>query len=321
MKRGVWVGGLILSLGGWTSGLLAQEGAWQPAPSGPVPVTLTPSELQPCPAVTIGRPIPVLDDEKYSPLPPALPPSSLLPVSYQPPLFPTGSAAPSATDIPGGNKLPNWDEVDGNKPDAASEGTFASDRDPPALLPTLATVTHRRREPGRTLATCRRRTACTGASDSGWGTPLPTMLPANSDPAHGNPYPYPYPASGGGGPVHFGDAPNELNPMTAHYYASAEYLLWWTKRDTAPALVTTSTDGAGVTDQFGFLNQSSTTVLNGGPYGGGPSSGFRGNAGVWLDTWCEEAVELGGFFLASEDRQFLRILRPVQRPGAAVLQR
>ena len=61
MKRGVWVGGLVLSLGGWASDLLAEDGAWRPAKPGPTPAALGPSELKPCPAASIGRPIP-LDD-------------------------------------------------------------------------------------------------------------------------------------------------------------------------------------------------------------------------------------------------------------------
>ncbi len=300
MKRGIWVGGLILSLGGWTSDLLAQEGAWRPAPSGPVPVTLAPSELKPCPAVTIGRPIPVLDESNYPALLPTPPASGIVRTSYQPPLFPTGSAAPSATDLPGGSKLPTWDEVEGAKPTAATEGTFASDRSQPAPEPTVA-------PPGAPavaapslvkqvgLATSVPDAGNFAPVSSGWGAPLPTMLPTNGDPAHGNPYPCPYPMDG---------APNELNPMSTHFYANAEYLLWWTKRDTTPALVTTSTDGTGVNNEFGFLNQASTTVLNGGPYGGGPSSGFRANAGLWLDTCNEEAIEIGGFFLAPKTGNF-----------------
>ena len=148
----------------------------------------------------------------------------------------------------------------------------------------------------------------TPPSSSAWGTSMPTMLPALPESSDGNPYPYPFPlVTGDGGPkahVPFGDAPNQLNPLSSHFYASGEYLLWWTKKDTAPALVSTSTDGSGVNNRFGFLNQPSTTVLFGGPYGGDASSGFRGNIGYWLDTWCEEAVELGGFFLAPRTGNF-----------------
>ena len=130
------------------------------------------------------------------------------------------------------------------------------------------------------------------------------MLPPVEDGIPGNPYPLPYPPEGGPGPVHFGDVPPQLNPLLTHYYISAEYLLWWTKKDSTPPLVSTSTDGNGVNDRFGFLNQSTTSVLFGGPYDGGGRSGFRANAGVWLDTWCEEAIEFGGFFLGSKNTNF-----------------
>jgi hypothetical protein len=130
------------------------------------------------------------------------------------------------------------------------------------------------------------------------------MLPPVADGHPGNPYPYPYMEDASTGSVPFRGFPPELNPLSSHFYVSAEYLLWWTKKDTAPPLVTTSTDGTGVTDRFGFLNQSSTSVLFGGPYDGGARSGFRGNAGLWLDTWCEEAIEFGGFFLASRNKGF-----------------
>jgi hypothetical protein len=296
MKRGVWVGGLILSLGGWASDLLAQDGAWRPAPAGPVPITLAPSELKPCPAAAIGRPIPVFDEPTYPPLP-ALPASGVVPAAYQPPFFPPGSAAPTAKEIPGGNNLPTWEDVDDEKVSAPTGDSFASDRDQLTLPTTAASTSVKQVGLAGSSAT-----ATVVPESSGWASPLPTTLPPVGDGTPGNPYPFM--EDGGSGPFTFGDVPPELNPLTAHFYVSAEYLLWWTKKDTAPPLVSTSADGTGVTDRFGFLNQSSTSVLFGGPYNGGARSGFRGNAGFWLDTWCEEAVEFGGFFLASRNKGF-----------------
>ena len=97
MKSGVWVGGLILSLTGWTTHLCAEETAWRPAPTGPVPATLAPTDLKPCPQATIGRPIPVFDEPTFLPVPPT---SAILRAAYQPTLFPANSAAPAPKRFP-----------------------------------------------------------------------------------------------------------------------------------------------------------------------------------------------------------------------------
>src|SRR6185295_3302996 len=57
MKRGVWFGSAVLSLGGCLGGLTAQE-----APRQPEPVNLTGAELRSVPiavSVSIGRPVPI----------------------------------------------------------------------------------------------------------------------------------------------------------------------------------------------------------------------------------------------------------------------
>jgi hypothetical protein len=348
MKRGVWVGSLLLSLAGWTSDLRAEE-PLQPEPSGPVSTILAPAELLPSPVATIGRPTVIPDEPNCPPLP-VLPTSGWQPVSYQLPAFPPGSAAPDARDIPNGDQLPTWEDVDEEKVKLPNKGNFATDRQqflppplpapppglqlPTSLPPTLQLPTSLPPAPppagnasgvkqptGNTTMAVKQTSGNTAAatndgnaiavpngsvqafyewSATGWPSSLPTMLPPASPDVPGNPFPYPYPLNSAGSQrPHYGDAPDQLSPLSPHFYVSAEYLLWWTKKDSTPPLVTTSTDSG-----FGFLNDPTTRVLFGGDYGGELQSGFRANAGLWLDTWCEEAIEVGGFFLGGRNTSF-----------------
>ena len=297
MKRGVWVGGLVLSLGGWASDLLAEDGAWRPAKPGPTPAALGPSELKPCPAASIGRPIP-LDDGATGDGQIRLPDPGLVPAGYQPLPLPPGTAAPSAKEIPGGETLPDWPEVSEEKPAAGEGGSgFAVARIervlpqriertplPPATLDPLLTL------PDRV------KVARDGVP------PMPTMRPIGNDYPFGNPYPLPAPRPPGAREPYapFADGPAEPNAPCGRFYVSGEYLLWWTKKDHTPPLVTTSTDPTG----FGFLGQPNTVVLFGGDLGRDPRSGFRGNAGLWLDDCCREALEIGGFFLGQRSTNF-----------------
>jgi hypothetical protein len=298
MKKRFWVGGLVLSLGGWASDLLAQDGAWRPANAGPTPVTLSASELQPCPAASIGRPVP-LPDEPALEREFRLPGAGILPAAYQPPLFPPGSAAPSAKEIPGGETLPNWSEVDDEKhPSRSTEGGFAIGRIQPAPPQRVERTPVKQAALDPLLVLPDRLPTPDRLSSPRDGVPsLPTMRPLGDDYPRRNPYPLPAPLPPG---VHesytpFSDSPPELN----RFYLTAEYLLWWAKKDHTPPLVTSSTDGG-----FGFLNQPNTTVLFSGDLNRDPRSGFRGNAGLWLDDCCQEALEFGGFFLGRRSANF-----------------
>jgi hypothetical protein len=74
----------------------------------------------------------------------------------------------------------------------------------------------------------------------------------------------------------------------------SEYLLWWTRHGSSPALVTTGTPGSG-----GVLGQPGTRTL----FGGGdaldydPFNGFRLTAGYRLDRAGTWGVEASGFLL------------------------
>jgi hypothetical protein len=95
----------------------------------------------------------------------------------------------------------------------------------------------------------------------------------------------------------------EPEPMGPRFYLGAEYLLWWTKSDKAPPLVT-----SGAADPLvlspGALGNADTRVLQDGSLNRGPHSGLRLTAGWWLDDHAGKAIELSGFFLGSRSSRF-----------------
>jgi hypothetical protein len=98
-----------------------------------------------------------------------------------------------------------------------------------------------------------------------------------------------------------------VDPTRAHYYFRGEYLLWWTKNDHVPPLVTTGP--ALLTPQGGpdgaTLDRADTTVLFGGDgLNRGAQSGVRLTAGWWCDETGKEAIELSGFFLPQRSTNF-----------------
>ena len=83
------------------------------------------------------------------------------------------------------------------------------------------------------------------------------------------------------------------------YWASAEYLLWWTKKDNLPPLVTT-----GVPPGTGALGQPGTVVLFGGDQDYGVRQGVRLTAGMWLDDCQRKGVEVSTFCLSQDSEDF-----------------
>ncbi|HBI44176.1 MAG TPA: hypothetical protein DDY78_15185 [Planctomycetales bacterium] len=84
------------------------------------------------------------------------------------------------------------------------------------------------------------------------------------------------------------------------FYACGEYLLWRFKKDTTPPLISTSQPR-----DFGILGRPTTQVLFGGDgLSSGTHSGARFTAGFWLDDCEHKAVEISGFFLPGDERQF-----------------
>jgi hypothetical protein len=85
-------------------------------------------------------------------------------------------------------------------------------------------------------------------------------------------------------------------------WASAEYLLWWTKGDHLPPLVTT---GPLTSPIPGAIGDPATTTLFGGNAGNSaPVSGGRFAVGVWLNCGQTKGIEAGYFFLGDHSNNF-----------------
>ena len=85
-------------------------------------------------------------------------------------------------------------------------------------------------------------------------------------------------------------------------YGSAEYLVWFTKADHVPPLVTT-----GPPSSNGILGQPGTVVLFGGPHtsiNDDVRQGGRFTLGYWLDDCHQCAIEGTYFFLGDETTNF-----------------
>jgi hypothetical protein len=94
------------------------------------------------------------------------------------------------------------------------------------------------------------------------------------------------------------------------WYARADYLLWWTKNDRAPVLVTTGPERVRndpfnpANNTVGQLDQPDTTILDDGHLRRGAFSGGRFTFGYYLDDCGEKAIEVSGFFLAPSSSSF-----------------
>ena len=88
-------------------------------------------------------------------------------------------------------------------------------------------------------------------------------------------------------------------------YFKSEYLLWWTKTDKAPPLVTA---GSATNEDFpradGALGNPDTAVLQNGSLRRNPFSGGRFTVGYGLDDCGEKYLELTGFFLGERNYNF-----------------
>ena len=88
-------------------------------------------------------------------------------------------------------------------------------------------------------------------------------------------------------------------------YARSEYLLWWTKNDKTPPLVTTGSATTQTPPRFdGALGNPDTVVLFGGDLQRNPFSGGRFTAGLALDDCGTKYLELSGFFLGQQSADF-----------------
>lgn len=85
------------------------------------------------------------------------------------------------------------------------------------------------------------------------------------------------------------------------FWASAEYLLWWSTQPNLPPLVT----GGNLADQFpGALGQPGTNVLFGGQQNYGAMNGLRLTVGGWLNRNPCWGWEVNGFFFEQQTSSF-----------------
>lgn len=91
------------------------------------------------------------------------------------------------------------------------------------------------------------------------------------------------------------------NPQRPRLYTAAEYLLWWVQGQSVPVLATTSAPS-----DFGVLGAPTTQILFGGNQinGNSPFSGARFTVGYWLGCDQTKALEFTGFFLGSRAAGF-----------------
>lgn len=87
------------------------------------------------------------------------------------------------------------------------------------------------------------------------------------------------------------------------FWVNAEYLLWWTKGNNLPPIVTSSPAGTP-RDQAGVLGAPGTVVLFGGDVNDELRSGFRLRAGFWLDCCQTSGFEGSYFFLGDSSDGF-----------------
>jgi Putative beta barrel porin-7 (BBP7) len=86
-------------------------------------------------------------------------------------------------------------------------------------------------------------------------------------------------------------------PDRPRFWGSAEYLMWWQRAQSAPALVTASP--AGQVGNIGVLGVPSTTVL----YDSVPNNMFSGGrfaAGMWFSRCCNWGIDTSFFFLGRQ---------------------
>lgn len=291
MKRSVWIAALALSLGLLANGVQAQVTTWRVAQRPPQPAPTVRGTAQRPGTAALGRPIAtsqartIVSPEPPRPFPLAPRAAATLPQSV------THGVQPIATvPAPGqviAASLPATASWTGSSAEPAHEPllpneVFASDRlhlakSKPATLPDVGLGPLP--QPGN------------------WQSKFP-VTPPGFDVTVAPVAPV---ASVAG----FGA---DLPPTK--WYARGEYLLWWTKNDQVPPLVTT---GAlvnpnnpldPVNDVVGTLGRPDTRVLFGGDLERNPFSGARFAFGYYLDDCGTKAIEFSGFFLGQQSADY-----------------
>jgi hypothetical protein len=96
--------------------------------------------------------------------------------------------------------------------------------------------------------------------------------------------------------------PAEVRLDNTRVWAQANFIHWWVRRDSTPPLATT---GSAATPNPGALGNTDTSVLIGdGSIGPKEFSGIQTTLGIWLDPERLQSLEVGGFWLGKNSRQY-----------------
>jgi hypothetical protein len=292
MKKGRWIGSLLLSIGACIAELHGEDVQWQAV--GDAPRTQTAS------TATLAAPVPLTyssprsEGERPAPLPMPIQ-TGLMPVSYEvstpaqplPPRPPPEIIAVSAPVTP-------TETLAAQEHEEAIDSVFATDR-------TFFPASSKYASSGgivRTSANVVVPAVAPGAVAPGSGVPMVPGWEAPVDASWGTGVPTgPLPVD-----PDMAEVPS-FNPLLRpRLYTAAEYLLWWIQGQSVPVLATTSAP-----NDFGILGAPTTQILFGGDRinGNSPFSGGRFTVGYWLGCDQNKALEFTGFFLGTRSAGFM----------------
>jgi hypothetical protein len=267
MKR-IWLLGIGCSLGLTTASAFGDEPAAQLGR----------------PSATLGRPVAPAGASELAPVIRGQSPgvTNAAGLDFLPKVMPKGNVeapktGPAALPLPGAAPATNSGPVLVTPGTTAPISTFPSSTVPPAPLPGVPAVSSIPGIPG---------TSPIVETTSPFGGGPIVSDPTSSCPIVTDP-------SMIGGPAFMG----VMGPGN-NWYASAEYLLWFTKSMSVPPLLTVGPVGSG-----GFLgNPGVQTIYGGSPIDVNPRSGARFSLGYWFSPkW---AIEGSYFFLGRETTTF-----------------
>jgi hypothetical protein len=291
MKKGRWIGSLLLAVLACIAELRGEDVQWQAVSEAPrtqdsASVTLTAPVVLPTAYPRSG--------ERIAAMPEPVP-GGIVPVSFETSVpsaggtgvSPVQSHHPPAEIIAVSASVTTPDPLTSAEQEEPIDSLFAVDR----LFSPAAGRYASNSSFLRTSASVLSPVAAAGSevpmvpgweapADASWGVGLPTApLPEGS---LAQTFPL-------------------VNPLRPRLYTSAEYLLWWIQGQAVPVLATTSAPS-----DFGVLGAPTTRVLFGGNQinGNSPFSGGRFTVGYWLGCDQNKALEFTGFFLGTRAAGF-----------------
>jgi hypothetical protein len=94
----------------------------------------------------------------------------------------------------------------------------------------------------------------------------------------------------------------EMKEDNRRVWAQANFIHWWVRRDSTPPLITT---GNPANPAVGTIGNPDTGILLGnGAIGPKEFSGIQATLGIWLDPERLVSLEVGGFWLGKNSRQY-----------------